>query len=47
VIDAMTWDDAMLLLAVTAVVLALTAVRVGRSMRRRRRNVRLPRDRLG
>jgi hypothetical protein len=45
-IDAMTWDDAVLLIMAAAVVLALVAVRAVHSMQRRRA-VRLPRDRLG
>ncbi len=40
------WDDALLLIVVVTVVLALSAVRVGLSMRRRRHNERRPRDRL-
>lgn len=36
--DVMTWDDAVLLMTVAALVLTLTVVRVVHSMRRRQRN---------
>jgi hypothetical protein len=45
--EALTSDDALLLFAAVAVVLVFTAVRIGRSMRRRRRSARPSRDRLG
>jgi hypothetical protein len=43
--DALTWDDVRVLVASAALVMTLLAVRFG--MRRRRRHLRLPRDRLG
>ncbi len=44
--DMMTWDDAVVLMMAAALVLALVAVRIGHSMRRRRRHLRLLSDRL-
>jgi hypothetical protein len=43
--EALVWDDAVLLIMVAALVLAVSAARLARSMRRRR-HLRLPRDRL-